>query len=212
MVQGLDEPYAEGLERVVPFTVPMGVGYDSYTGSGHGATLGVNTSTQKRFGPGSCAAGKFLVPKALGGGSSLTYDRRVRIVLGSDEESPLLDPLEALLLQKGHVVTWVARGDPWPEVGRRVAVAVAHGQADRGVACCWTGTGVSIAANKVPGVRAALCVDAQIAAGARRWNDANVLALSLAMTSEDALEEILDAFLETPVEPEELPNISLLER
>ncbi len=140
------------------------------------------------------------------------YDEGVRIVLGSDEESPLLDRLEALLLQRGHEIIWLARGDPWPEVGRRIAVAVAKGEADRGVACCWTGTGVSIAANKVPGIRAALCVDAQIAAGARRWNDANVLALSLALTGEDALEEILDAFLDTSPEPEELPNILMLER
>jgi ribose 5-phosphate isomerase B len=141
----------------------------------------------------------------------MTYDLAVRIVLGSDEESPLLDRLEAVLLQRGHEAKWLARGDPWPEVGRRVGVAVADGQADRGVVCCWTGTGVSIAANKVPGVRAALCVDAQIAAGARRWNDANVLALSLAITSEDAVEEILDAFLETQPEPEEFANISMLE-
>ena len=54
----------------------------------------------------------------------------------------------------------------------------------RGVVCCWTGTGVSIAANKVPGVRAALCTDAATASGARRWNDANVLALGLRLTSE----------------------------
>ena len=64
--------------------------------------------------------------------------------------------------------------------------------------CCWTGTGASIAANKVPGVRAALCLDAATAAGARRWNDANVLALSLRMTSEPVLGEILDAWFSTP--------------
>ena len=64
--------------------------------------------------------------------------------------------------------------------------------------CCWTGTGASIAANKVRGVRAALCVDAASAAGARRWNDANVLALSLRITSQALLHEILMWFRASP--------------
>jgi ribose 5-phosphate isomerase B len=71
---------------------------------------------------------------------------------------------------------------------------VADGRAEQAVVCCWTGTGASIAANKVPGIRAALCGDAQTAEGARRWNDANVLALSLRTTSEAELGEILDAW------------------
>ncbi len=71
---------------------------------------------------------------------------------------------------------------------------VAEGRAEQAVVCCWTGTGASIAANKVPGVRAALCADAQTAEGARKWNDANVLALSLRTTSEAQLAEILDAW------------------
>src|SRR5437588_2629201 len=87
----------------------------------------------------------------------------------------------------------VAGGDtPWPDVAEQVARLVAQGAVDTGVVCCWTGTGVSIAANKVPGVRAALCGDAVTAGGARRWNDANVLALSLRSTSEAVAEEILD--------------------
>jgi ribose 5-phosphate isomerase B len=73
---------------------------------------------------------------------------------------------------------------------------VAEGRADQGVVCCWTGTGASIAATKVPGIRAALCGDAETASGARRWNDANVLALSLRTTSEALLSEILDAWFE----------------
>lgn len=73
--------------------------------------------------------------------------------------------------------------------------------------CCWTGTGVSIAANKVLGVRAALCTDAVTAQGARRWNDANVLALGLRLTSPVVATEIVDAFLTTAVEPSELSNI-----
>ena len=89
----------------------------------------------------------------------------------------------------------LGEGDPWPDVGRRVGEAVSTGAADRGIVCCWTGTGVSIAANKVPGVRAALCTDAATADGARRWNDANVLALGLRLTSATVAGEILEAFL-----------------
>jgi ribose 5-phosphate isomerase B len=75
---------------------------------------------------------------------------------------------------------------------------VARGEFDQAVVCCWTGTGASIAANKVQGIRAALCTDAQTAAGARKWNDANVLALSLRLLSEPVATEILDAWIETP--------------
>jgi ribose 5-phosphate isomerase B len=81
------------------------------------------------------------------------------------------------------------------------------GEADTGVVCCWTGTGVSIAANKVPGVRAALCVDAETARGARRWNDANVLCLSLRSTSEVIAREILDAWFAAEPDPSEAANV-----
>lgn len=111
----------------------------------------------------------------------------------------------------GHSVTVVAADVAWPQVGRGVGEAVANGDADRGVVCCWTGTGVSIAANKVPGVRAALCTDAETARGARRWNDANVLAVSLRLTSPAVAEELLAAFLDTPVDDEEQPTIATLE-
>jgi len=84
--------------------------------------------------------------------------------------------------------------DDWAWASEAAARDVADGRADQAIVCCWTGTGASIAANKVPGVRAALCADAQTAEGARRWNDANALALSLRATSEAELEEILDAW------------------
>lgn len=90
----------------------------------------------------------------------------------------------------------------WAEIGRAVGEAVAAGHADVGIVCCWTGTGISIAANKVAGVRAALCADATTAAGARRWNDANVLALSLRATAPAVGVEILNAFLSTPASDE----------
>ena len=84
--------------------------------------------------------------------------------------------------------------DDWAWASESAARDVAEGRAEQGIVCCWTGTGASIAANKVAGIRAALCVDAQTAEGARRWNDANVLALSLRATSEAELAEILDAW------------------
>jgi ribose 5-phosphate isomerase B len=86
--------------------------------------------------------------------------------------------------------------DDWAWCAEAAARDVADGRAEQAVVCCWTGTGASIAANKVGGVRAALCADAQTAAGARRWNDANVLALSLRATSEAELAEILDAWFD----------------
>jgi ribose 5-phosphate isomerase B len=84
--------------------------------------------------------------------------------------------------------------DAWPSVGREVAQSVARGNADYGVLCCWTGTGVSIAANKVAGARAALCGDAATAGGAREWNDANVLCMSLRSTSVAVAQEMLEAW------------------
>jgi ribose 5-phosphate isomerase B len=104
----------------------------------------------------------------------------------------------------------VAAPLPWPEAGRAVGEAVAQGRAERGVVCCWTGTGVSMAANKVHGVRAALCTDAETARGSRRWNDANVLALSLRLTSPALSEEILDAFLSSEPDASEAGNIGAL--
>lgn len=128
----------------------------------------------------------------------------VRIAFGTDEVTGLTDAIEAKLKALGHEVLVEARGIDWPDAGRRVGVAVAGGDADFGVVCCWTGTGVSMAANKVAGVRAALCTDAETARGARRWNDANVLALGLRLTSVPVAEEMLEAFLNTgPDEGEE---------
>lgn len=126
----------------------------------------------------------------------------MRIALGSDEAGDLTATLTRALLERGHeVVAFGALASPaqtsWPEVGHSVGRAVSSGDCAFGVVCCWTGTGVSIAANKVPGVRAALCNDAQTAAGARTWNDANVLALSLRSTSANVAKEILDAWFGT---------------
>jgi len=101
--------------------------------------------------------------------------------------------------------------DQWPEVARRVGEAVASGHADQGIVFCWTGTGTSMAANKVAGVRAALAWDPWIAEGARRWNDANVLVMSLKRTAPETAKEIVNAWLsvEAP-DPDEAANIARL--
>ncbi len=134
----------------------------------------------------------------------------MRIAFGTDESTPLTAAVVAELERHGHEVSEVARAEPWPDVGRLVGEAVASGRAERGVVCCWTGTGVSMAANKVAGVRAALCTDAETARGARRWNDANVLALGLRLTSPEVAREMLDAFLRTEVDTDERENVSQL--
>jgi ribose 5-phosphate isomerase B len=135
----------------------------------------------------------------------------VRIAFGTDERTALTEAIAAELQQVGHEVVIVADPAPWPDAGRAVGEAVADGAAERGVVCCWTGTGVSMAANKVPGVRAALCTDAETARGARRWNDANVLALGLRLTSPEVAKEMLTAFLTTDPDDSERDNVAKLE-
>ncbi|MGH9149710.1 MAG: RpiB/LacA/LacB family sugar-phosphate isomerase [Acidimicrobiales bacterium] len=134
----------------------------------------------------------------------------MRIAFGTDEHTALTEEVVHELGRRGHEVVVVADGDPWPDAGRRVGEAVARGAAERGVVCCWTGTGVSMAANKVPGVRAALCTDAETARGARLWNDANVLAFGLRLTTPTVAAEMLDAFLGTGPDESERPNIERL--
>jgi ribose 5-phosphate isomerase B len=125
----------------------------------------------------------------------------MRVAIGADDTGALTDALVAELERQGHALerfgSLLDGGADWASIGREVGSAVAGGRADVGVVCCWTGTGISIAANKVAGVRAALCADAATAAGARTWNDANVLALSLRATSPAVGLEILEAFLTT---------------
>ncbi len=141
----------------------------------------------------------------------------MRISVSADELTGVAGALVAELERRGHEV--IAHGalapgerQDWAWASEAVARDVAEGRAQQGVVCCWTGTGASIAANKVHGVRAALCPDAATAEGARRWNDANVLALSLRITSPAVLDEILDAwFAATPsAEAEDRANIAHL--
>jgi ribose 5-phosphate isomerase B len=135
----------------------------------------------------------------------------MRIAFGTDEDTPLTVSMRAHLAEAGHVVIDVATGEEWPEVGRAVGEAVASRASDLGIACCYTGTGVAMAANKVKGARAALCTDAQTAAGARRWNDSNVLAMGLRLTSEVVAAEMLDAFIATRTDETERSAIARLE-
>jgi ribose 5-phosphate isomerase B len=125
----------------------------------------------------------------------------MRIAVAADERTGVADAVLEQLLARGHEplphgALAAGERDDWAWASEAAARDVADGRAEQAVVCCWTGTGASIAANKVRGIRAALCGDATTAAGARRWNDANVLALSLRSTSEAELSEILDAWFD----------------
>jgi ribose 5-phosphate isomerase B len=139
------------------------------------------------------------------------------ISVSADELTGIAGLLVDELQLRGHET--VAHGalaaderPDWAWASESVARDVADGRAAQGIVCCWTGTGASIAANKVAGARAALCLDAATAAGARRWNDANVLALSLRATSQAELAEILDAWLaaEPSADADDLANVEHL--
>ena len=134
----------------------------------------------------------------------------MRVAFGTDERTELTGAVIAHLEKAGHEVRVLADPGWWPDVGRTVGEAVASGEAEFGVVCCWTGTGVSIAANKVAGIRAALCTDGETAKGARKWNDANVLALSLRLTTPQVAAEILDAFTSTDPDPSEAEAVARL--
>jgi ribose 5-phosphate isomerase B len=130
----------------------------------------------------------------------------MRIAVAADERTGVAEAVVEELRKRGHepVVHGALNDeerDDWAWASEAAARDVAEGRAEQAVVCCWTGTGASIAANKVAGIRAALCGDAETARGARTWNDANVLALSLRSTSEAVLQEILDGWFET--EPSE---------
>jgi len=141
----------------------------------------------------------------------------MRIAVAADERSALAQFLLEELLARGHepLVHGALASDEradWAWGSAAAAEDVVAGRAEQAIVCCWTGTGASIAANKVSGIRAALCADAVTAAGARRWNDANVLALSLRAVGEGVLGEILDAWFATAAsaEPDDVANVGRL--
>lgn len=129
----------------------------------------------------------------------------MKLALGSDQRSELTEAVVAWLGRSGHDLTLFGpladETQTWPVVGRAVAEAVARGRAEEGILFCWSGTGVSLAANKVPGIRAALCTDAETARGARLWNNANILCLSLRLTTPAVADEILDVWFGTIYQP-----------
>ncbi len=135
----------------------------------------------------------------------------MKIAVGSDERTHLTDFVIDELEKRGVEIELHGplNGEDieWTDVAERVSERVKDGECEQGILFCWTGTGVSIAANKVPGVRAALCVDAKTAEGARKWNDANVLAMSLRMTSPTLAAEIIESWFSAEPEDEELENI-----
>ena len=146
----------------------------------------------------------------------------MKISVAADELVGVAGPVVEELRKRGHEPLLHGalsdeERDDWAWASEAAARDVAEGRADQAIVCCWTGTGASIAANKVSGIRAALCGDAQTAEGARRWNDANVLAISLRATSDAQLEEILDAWLaaepsDQPADAENIAHLSELER
>ena len=139
----------------------------------------------------------------------------MRVAVGADEQTQLTDAVVDDLRRRGHELVLV--GPPggedkqWAEVGHEVGELVASGTCDTAVLFCWTGTGASIAANKVRGARAALCTDAATAAGARRWNDANVVVMGLRLTSPEVAREVLDAWFSAEPDASEAGNVARLE-
>ena len=140
----------------------------------------------------------------------------MKIAIGSDEKNHLTDHVIELLRKKNIELELsgplAGKKLEWTDVAEEVATRVAGKECDQGIIFCCTGTGVTIAANKVPGIRAALCRDAQTASGARKWNDANILTMSLRATSPAVAEEIIEAWLSSEAEDEEKENIGKVSR
>jgi ribose 5-phosphate isomerase B len=140
----------------------------------------------------------------------------MRLLVGGDEYEPVIDLIAAELRALGHDVVVVGAKPgaptPWAHVALEIARAVASGAVDQGVVCCYSGTGVCMAANKVDGVRAALCVDAETAKAARQWNDANVLALSLRLLSATVAKEIVRAWSSSVYGGTETASLEIISR
>ena len=137
----------------------------------------------------------------------------LKIAVGADERLHVVDVALDYLKEKGYEVIWYGpkKGEtqPWPDVAKRVALDVQSAKADEGILFCWTGTGVSMAANKFKGIRAALCEDAETARGARLWNNANVLCMSMRRISEVMVREVMDMWFSTTYEPNESDDACL---
>jgi ribose 5-phosphate isomerase B len=134
----------------------------------------------------------------------------MKIIFGSDEKIPLTDSITKWLEEKNHSVEKIGhlisedKKWKWAEIGKEVGGRVAKGEFDSGVICCWSGTGVCMAANRFRGARAALCWDAETAKLARKWDNANILCLSLRFVGETVAREILEAWFSEKFDEEEL--------
>lgn len=138
----------------------------------------------------------------------------IKIAISSDEYFPIIDLLVDEVRKRGHEVQYFGPSKDekpidWPEITLKAMNEVAAGRAEEGIVLCWTGTGCTIVANKIPGIRAALCADAETAKGARIWNHANVLGLSLRKTSDAILKEILTTWFETPYSTDEWNRLQI---
>ena len=141
----------------------------------------------------------------------------MRIAISSDTGKGVATAISKIVAEMGHeVIEYGAIRDgqvaDWVDISAEAARDVAEGRADQAIVCCFTGTGATIAANKIPGIRAALCVDAFTAAGARRWNNANVLGISLRLTTEQVLIEILTAWFSTEDDGSQRGSLKILNK
>ncbi|MDO9404929.1 MAG: RpiB/LacA/LacB family sugar-phosphate isomerase [Polaromonas sp.] len=139
----------------------------------------------------------------------------MKITICTDTTLGIASTLAQKVRDRGHEVLLRGALDPsadpeWCPASAGAARDVAEGRADQAIIACTTGTGACMAANKVPGVRAALCGDAYTASGARKWNDANVLCLSLRLTSGPVMDEMLDAWFASSMDSAQAHNIGHL--
>lgn len=198
----------------MPAVIPTpGAGGGSAAAAGKEAALTKSAAATSDFME-RVIAGRFRLREGKGPNKDFesTLGRGMKVVVGFDDESPTVEAVISEL-ERRRADLEVLSKEAWPKVARAVGEAVSSGRADMGVLFCWTGTGTSMMANKVAGVRAALCWEPWIAEGARRWNDANVLVMSLKRTPPDRAIEILDAWLSVDrPDADEAPNIAALSK
>jgi len=140
----------------------------------------------------------------------------MKILITSDEKTTLTDSVVQYLKEKGHEIVLhgalVEKNDRWAEIGKEAAEKIIRGEVDTGILFCWSGTGICMAANKVKGVRAALCWDEETVRLARKWDDANALCMSLRYTSDIEAKKMLDAWLKTKFDEEGLNQAHKLDQ
>ncbi|MEO7659722.1 MAG: ribose 5-phosphate isomerase B [Pyrinomonadaceae bacterium] len=119
---------------------------------------------------------------------------------GFDEKEKVKKTLDAIGIEYTDMGTNSSESVDYPDFARKVGEAVAAGEVDQGLLVCGSGTGMAIAANKVPGVRAAVAWNEEIARLARQHNDANVLSLPARFSSPDEITKIVKAFFSTDFE------------